>query len=160
MTNVKKSTANNIFRHAETNAMDKRIKEAIDSAMGRDSGAIEECLRNVNAGERASAGMDEFLARIQHSMRRLNLCEAENPDTRPAADPRPAVLPEPDPERILDRVVGTELSLQELIAADVLDPKKRLGRPQALTEAEKDHLVSTVKRDFKTRRRRVKGNCR
>jgi hypothetical protein len=118
MTNVKKSTANNIFRHAETNAMDKRIKEAIDSAMGRDSGAIEECLRNMNAGERASAGMDELLARIQHSMRRLNLSEAETPD------PRPAAQPEPDPERILDRVVGTELSLQELIAADVLDPKK------------------------------------
>jgi seryl-tRNA synthetase len=118
MTNVKKSTANNIFRHAETNTMDNRIKAAIDSAMARDSGAIEECLRNMNAGERASAGMDELLARIQHSMRRLNLSEAETPD------PRPAAQPEPDPERILDRVVGTELSLQELIAADVLDPKK------------------------------------
>jgi hypothetical protein len=46
--------------------------------MARDSGAIEECLRNMNVGERASAGVDELLARIQHSMRRLNLCEAEN----------------------------------------------------------------------------------
>jgi hypothetical protein len=97
--------------------------------MARDSGAIEECLRNMNAGERASAGVDELLARIQPSMRRLNLCEAENPDPRPAADPRPAVQPaadprpavqpEPHPERILDRVVGTELSLQESIAAEV-----------------------------------------
>jgi hypothetical protein len=143
--------------------------------MARDSGAIEQCLRNMNAGERASAGVDELLARIQHSMRRLNLCEAENPDPRPAADPRRAVQPaadplpsvhpaadprpavqrEPDPERILDRVVGTELSLQELIAADVLDPKRRLGRPQALSEAEKAHLVATVKRDFKTQRMRL-----
>jgi transposase len=48
-----------------------------------------------------------------------------------------------------------ELSLQELIAAEVLDPKKRIGRPETLTEAEKDHLVATVKRDFKTRRMRL-----
>ena len=43
-----------------------------------------------------------------------------------------------------------ELSLVELLSA--VAPDKPTGRPQALTEDEKDHLVATVKRDFETRR--------
>jgi len=45
----------------------------------------------------------------------------------------------------------TELSLVELLSAVV--PDKQTGRPEALTEDEKDHLVATVKRDFETRRK-------
>jgi len=43
-----------------------------------------------------------------------------------------------------------ELSLVELLSA--VAPDKQTGRPEALTEDEKDHLVATVKRDFETRR--------
>jgi len=42
------------------------------------------------------------------------------------------------------------LSLAELLAAAA--PGKATGRPQALTEEEKDRLVATTKRDFETRR--------
>ena len=49
-------------------------------------------------------------------------------------------------------VAGEELSLLDLLAAGNLDSRPRSGRPQALSEAEKDHLVATVKRDFRTRR--------
>jgi hypothetical protein len=37
----------------------------------------------------------------------------------------------------------------------VLDLNKRTGRPPSLTEAEKDHVVATVKRDFETPRMRL-----
>ena len=46
-------------------------------------------------------------------------------------------------------VAGEELHLLNLLDASNLDPKSRSGRPEALTEAEKDHLVATVRRDFK-----------
>ena len=49
-------------------------------------------------------------------------------------------------------VAGEEPSLLDLLAASNLDSRRRSGRPQALSEAEKDHLVATVKRDFRTRR--------
>jgi hypothetical protein len=79
---------------------------------------------------------------LMHSVQRLSLRGSETPV-------------ECKPEAVLVPVVGPELSLQGLISRDVLDPKKRTGRPQSLTEAEKDRLVATVKRDFKTRRMRL-----
>jgi len=50
----------------------------------------------------------------------------------------------------MEVVACEELSRAELLAAAA--PHKPVGRPGALTEAEKDHLVATVKRDFETRR--------
>jgi hypothetical protein len=170
MTGVKKSTAYSIFQHAVKNATQKRIEAtSIGSAQGL-TGQGGERLRNAeerasdarrwekeweeekrkgkeggpsaqggerlgNAEERASD--DDFLA---HSVQRLSLREPETPV-------------ECKPVGVL--VSGPELSLQELISQDALDPKKRTGRPQSLTEAEKDRLVATVKRDFKTRRMRL-----
>lgn len=52
-------------------------------------------------------------------------------------------------------VLPEEIPLLELIAADVLKPDSRSGRPQVLSEEEKDRLVAVVKRDFKTRRMKV-----
>ena len=46
-------------------------------------------------------------------------------------------------------------SLLDLIAADVLDPNSRPGRPTVLTLNDKKHLLKTVKRSFSTRRMRV-----
>ena len=43
------------------------------------------------------------------------------------------------------------IPLRELISADCLDSDARGGRTQALSEAEKDHLISTAKRDWGTR---------
>ena len=37
------------------------------------------------------------------------------------------------------------LPVLNLISADCLDPDARSGRPQVLSEAEKDHLVATAK---------------
>ena len=45
-----------------------------------------------------------------------------------------------------------QISLCELLSKDCLDKKPRSGRPKALTDTEMDHLVLTVKRDFRTRR--------
>jgi len=47
------------------------------------------------------------------------------------------------------------LSLLELVDAKCLDPDTRSGRPEALTEAEKDCLIATVKRDFTTRQMKL-----
>jgi transposase len=174
MTGVKKSTAYSIFQHAVKNATQKRIEAAsIGSAQAQVqalSGQGGERLRTAeerasdarrwekeweeeerkgkeggpsakggerlrNAEERARD--NDFLA---HSVQRLSLRESETPV-------------ECKPVGVL--VSGPELSLQELISRDALDPKKRTGRPQSLTEAEKDRLVATVKRDFKTRRMRL-----
>ena len=44
-----------------------------------------------------------------------------------------------------------EIPLLELISADCLDSDARGGRTQALSEAEKDHLIATAKRDWGTR---------
>jgi len=44
-----------------------------------------------------------------------------------------------------------DIPLLELIRAECLDSDARSGRPQALSEAEKDHLVATVKRNWGTR---------
>jgi transposase len=199
ITGVRKSTANVIFRHAVTNATDKRI-EAISSALAASvkGGEPEEWL--CNAEERANdakrweqewqerkerkgnterADTYDFLASIEDGIQMLNLQppmeSATPPPHNTAAPPSPSrstaapPLPSrstaappppsrstaayPEPERVL--VTGAELTLQELVAADVLDPKKRLGRPPALTEAEKDQLIATVKQDFKTRRMRL-----
>ena len=45
-----------------------------------------------------------------------------------------------------------QISLLQLLSSKCLDFKPRSGRPAALTEVEKDHLVHTVKRNFTTRR--------
>jgi len=47
------------------------------------------------------------------------------------------------------------LTLLELVDAKCLDPDTRSGRPEALTEDEKDRLITTVKRDFTTRRMKL-----
>jgi hypothetical protein len=44
-----------------------------------------------------------------------------------------------------------DIPLLELISVVCLDSDARSGRPQALSEAEKDHLVATVKRNWGTR---------
>ena len=44
-----------------------------------------------------------------------------------------------------------EIPLLELISADCLDSDARIGRTQALSEAEKDHLIATAQRDWGTR---------
>ena len=44
-----------------------------------------------------------------------------------------------------------KISLCELLSKDCLDRKPRSGRPKALTDAEIDHLVLTVKSTFRTR---------
>jgi len=44
-----------------------------------------------------------------------------------------------------------DIPLLELISAEGLDSDARSGWPQALSEAEKDHLVATVKRNWGTR---------
>jgi predicted sugar kinase len=70
MTNVKKSTANNIFRHAETNAMDKWIKEAIDwaSAANRRAGPQGKWGPTIWARpERAHGLSDRFRATLSRS---------------------------------------------------------------------------------------------
>ena len=43
-----------------------------------------------------------------------------------------------------------KISLCELLSKDCLDRKSRSGRPKALTDAEIDHLVLTVKSNFRT----------
>ena len=43
----------------------------------------------------------------------------------------------------------------DLIAADILNPNTRSGRPTSLTLEEKKHLVVTVKMSFTTRRMRL-----
>ena len=45
-----------------------------------------------------------------------------------------------------------KISLCKLLSKDCLDRKPRSGRPKALTNAEIDHLVLTVKSNFRTRR--------
>jgi hypothetical protein len=70
MANVKKSTANNIFRHAETNAMDKRIKEAIDSASAANRRAGPRGKRGPTMWarpERAHGLSDRFRATLSRS---------------------------------------------------------------------------------------------
>ena len=44
-----------------------------------------------------------------------------------------------------------EIPLLDLISADCLNPDARSGRSQALSEAERDHLIVTTKRDWGTR---------
>ena len=44
-----------------------------------------------------------------------------------------------------------EIPLLDLISMDCLNPDARSGRSQALSEAEKDHLIATAKRDWGTR---------
>ena len=43
----------------------------------------------------------------------------------------------------------------ELVESKCLDPNSRSGRPDALTEEQKDHLVNTVKRDFSSHRMKL-----
>ncbi|KAA8892672.1 hypothetical protein FN846DRAFT_915040 [Sphaerosporella brunnea] len=142
MTSVKKSTAYSIFQHAVKNATQKRI-EAIGSALsgqgGEQSCDVEqsrnaEQSHNAEQSRDAEQGRDDLDDFLAHSVQRLNLRESETP----------IVL-----------VPGPELSVQELISQNVLSPKKRTGRPQTFTEAEKDRLVATVKRDFKARQMRL-----
>jgi hypothetical protein len=183
MLGVNKSTANEVFRNAVKNATDKRASLTGSSAMGASSAAAVggscgssaeggrsaavggSCGSSAEGGRSAavggslaeggrsaavggssaeggrSAAVDGSSAEgglldgIVQDIQRLNLSDPKTPDS--------------------ERTLGAELSLQQLIAADVLDPKKRTGRPQALTKAWKDHLVATVKRDFKTRRMRL-----
>ncbi|RPB02491.1 hypothetical protein L873DRAFT_1875998 [Choiromyces venosus 120613-1] len=45
-----------------------------------------------------------------------------------------------------------KISLCELLSKDCLDKKPHSGHPKALTNTEIDHLVVTVKHDFRTRR--------
>ncbi|RPA96301.1 hypothetical protein L873DRAFT_1235776 [Choiromyces venosus 120613-1] len=47
------------------------------------------------------------------------------------------------------------LSLLELVDSKCLDPDTRSGRLEALTEDEKDCLITTIKRDFKTQRMKL-----
>ena len=44
-----------------------------------------------------------------------------------------------------------EIPLLDLISMDCLNPDARSGQSQALSEAEKDHLIATAKRDWGTR---------
>jgi transposase len=119
-------------------------------------------------GTGCTTDSDEFLVHIEKDLQLLNLCEAEpsaaaQPEPSAAVKPKPSVRRNPKkstvaaaaPSQEMVSVLGAELSLLDLLAPDVLDPNKRTGRPPALTEAEKDHLVAIVKRDFKTRRMRL-----
>jgi len=47
---------------------------------------------------------------------------------------------------------GANLSLIELVAQDCTSSRQRIGRPQALSVVEVDHLIQIVQRDFYTRR--------
>ena len=47
-----------------------------------------------------------------------------------------------------------EIPLLDLISVDCLNPDARSGRSQALSEAEKDHLIVTAKRDWQKFRKR------
>jgi len=48
----------------------------------------------------------------------------------------------------IEKLDEDDIPLLEWISAECLDSDARSGRPQALSEAEKDHLVATVKRNW------------
>ena len=62
------------------------------------------------------------------------------------------IYTEPGPGECLGlELEEEEIPLLDLISADCLNPDARSGQPQALSEAEKDHLVATTKRDWGAR---------
>ncbi|KAA8894744.1 hypothetical protein FN846DRAFT_972909, partial [Sphaerosporella brunnea] len=144
LTGVSKSTANDIFQHAVKNAIAKRNQargeQQSSSAPGEEQSSStpgEERLRNaVERAHDAKNWEEQFEA-------------AKNCGKGPGS----SVIQQVDAEIV--SVPGENLSVLDLISADVLDPKKRSGRPARLTEAEKDHLIAIVQRDFKTRRMRL-----
>jgi transposase len=102
-------------------------------------------------------GKDSAPDKLVDGLQRLHLREPEpstvlknkKPSARPTATGNPLAPPD------MALVPCAEFDLRELLSADVLNPNKRSGRPEVLTEEEKDRLVATVKRDFKTRRMRL-----
>lgn len=71
--------------------------------------------------------------------------ESEDRVVRDPSPPPVSLPPEPKPLGIGD------FSVLDLITAGVLDADYRTGRPQSLAEEQKDRLVATVKRGFKSR---------
>ena len=67
--------------------------------------------------------------------------------TEPASGPGECLSLEEKEEEEEEEI---PLPVLNLISADCLDPDARSGRPQVLSEAEKDHLVATAKRDWGT----------
>jgi len=59
----------------------------------------------------------------------------------------------PEVQTVLGESSANEeyIPLQELISAECLDSDARSGRPQVLSEVEKDHLVATVRHSWGTR---------
>jgi hypothetical protein len=171
MTGVASSTANDIYKHAVKNAAAKRARvEGQEKGKGRQEtevlrnaeGQETEVLRNAEERQRdakqwelewdreqqqkkgpGDLGADHFLAGIDAELQ--HLYEPTGVSSKPKKIEKAATT----------AVAGQELDLLDLLSADVLDADKRSGQPEILTKAEKDRLVATVKRDFKTRRMRL-----
>ena len=65
------------------------------------------------------------------------------------------IYTEPSPRKCLGLEEKEEpeadLPLLELLSADCLNSDARCGRPESLSNAERDHLIATAKRDWGTR---------
>jgi transposase len=132
MTGVASSTANDIYRHAVKNAAAKRARASNERESGEEKGKGRQetkVLRNPEERQRDAKQWELEWDREQQLKKIKKAATAA--------------------------VAGQELDLLDLLLADVLDADKRSGRPKILTEAEKDRLVATVNRDFKTRRMRL-----
>ncbi|RPA89315.1 hypothetical protein L873DRAFT_1796178 [Choiromyces venosus 120613-1] len=132
-TGVSKSTASDIWRHAIGNAHRANVSRALGIYHAE----------NMQSAARTAPPVGEPGV-------------ASSLIVFPA--PRPFIPLVPDAftaststTRGLESVNG-DFSLLELIDSKVLDPTPRSGCPEALNEADKDRLVSFVKRGFETRR--------
>ena len=122
---VPESTCGNIYKHA--------LRDAEKKAAAKRQDPKDSAIRSLH---REPEDVEVFLAGIDAQLDSLY--------TEPSQEV------ESDAMEIENDASG-EIGFLDLISAECLDVESRSGRPQALSEEEKDHLIAITKRDWGTR---------
>jgi hypothetical protein len=148
---VAASTCGDIYRHALKNATAKRLQtqssEGIEEGTGSSGEGVHEhndlyqSIRMPAGCEHLQVGLgdqntaEQFLASIDKELSALQELPSSELGEQLGHEP----------------CESDEVPLCELISAECLDADARSGRPQVLSKAEKDRLITTVRQSWATR---------